>query len=63
MEKTVLTNLINKNPKKVAEVLGINIRTVATYVRRVKAKREVARNFMRETNRYSHILYPKRKGE
>ena len=63
-EKTILINLVSKEPKAVAEALNISLSTLNAHLSQIRAKRDEAKNFLKETDRYSKILYPKkRKGE
>jgi FixJ family two-component response regulator len=62
-ERTILVNLISKEPKAVAEVLGISPSTLNAHLSQVRAKRIEAKKFLKETDKFSKILYPKRNGE
>jgi len=62
-EKAILINLVNKEPKVVAEALGISVSTVEAHLSQIRRKRIEAKNFLEETNKYKKILYPTRKGE
>jgi len=63
MEEKVLDNLLNSTPKVVSRKLNIDIKTVHTYLSRVRRKRAEAKAFLAKTNRYKRVLYSKRIGE
>ena len=62
-ERTILINLVNKEPKAVAEALGISPATVNVHMHHIRQKRLAAKKFLRETDQYKKELYPKRQGE
>jgi FixJ family two-component response regulator len=62
-ERSILINLVNKEPKAVAESLGMSLSTLEAHLSQIRAKRTDAKSFLKETDKYSKILYPKRKGE
>jgi FixJ family two-component response regulator len=62
-EKSILINLVNKEAKDVATALGMSLSTLEAHLSQIRAKRIEAKSFLKETDKYSKILYPKRKGE
>lgn len=62
-EKAILINLGNKEAKDVATSLGMNINTLNVHLHKIRKKREEAKKFLRETDRFQKELYPRRKGE
>jgi FixJ family two-component response regulator len=62
-ERTILINLVNKEPKKVADSLGISPETVNVHLHKIRQKRLAAKKLLKETDQYKKELYPKRQGE
>ena len=62
-ERTILINLVNKEPKKVANSLGISPETVNVHLHKIRQKRLAAKKLLKETDQYKKELYPKRQGE
>jgi len=62
-EKNILSNMRLKEKGLVASQLGIQPETVDVHLTRIRRKREQAKVFLRETEPYKSILYPRRKGE
>jgi FixJ family two-component response regulator len=62
-ERTILINLVNKEPKDVASSLGISLSTVNVHMYKIRKKRLAAKKFLKETDQYKKELYPKRQGE
>jgi len=62
-EETILVNLKGREKGLVASALGIQPQTVDTHLARIRKKRAKAQEFLKKTERYYSVLYPKRKGE
>jgi len=62
-EETIVANIKTKTRQKLAEVLGIEVSTLKTYIYRIRAKREAAKKLIRKTDPVKSELYPKRRGE
>jgi len=63
MEKNILANHATKSNAILAQVLGINVKTISNYKIRIRNKRERALKLIQITNPHKSWLYPKRKGE
>jgi len=62
-EKTILTNLGLKEKGLLASTLGIQTETIDVHLTRIRRKRETCLKFLKDTDQYKKVLYPKRKGE
>jgi len=62
-EKTILINLGEREKGLIASKLGVQTDTIDVHLSRIRRKRERAKKFIAETERFKSVLYPKRKGE
>jgi DNA-binding NarL/FixJ family response regulator len=62
-EEKILVNLAGKEKGLVATQLGISVRTLDVHLTRIRTKRLKCKQFLKKTDQYKSILYPKRKGE
>jgi hypothetical protein len=62
-EEKILVNLIGAEKGLVATRLGISVSTLDVHLARIRKKRAKCKKFLKQTDQYKNILYPKRKGE
>jgi DNA-directed RNA polymerase specialized sigma24 family protein len=62
-EEKILVNLIGAEKGLVATRLGISVSTLDVHLSRIRRKRAKCKKFLKQTDQYKTVLYPKRKGE
>ena len=62
-ERAILINLVGKERKAVADSLGMSLSTLEAHLSQIRRKRKEAKEFLKETDKYSKQLYTKRTGE
>ena len=63
IEETILVNLQNKEKRVLAQTLDISPVTIDVHLSRIRKKRALCKTFLKKTDPYKNVIYPKRTGE